>query len=52
MSKGERESKDHVEEDFWERKKQGMVEELECSQGGHKEQNVLVWEHDGLMCLL
>ena len=41
-TKSERETKDHLEKNFWERKKQGRVDELECSQGSGAGQRVLV----------
>ena len=51
-TKSERETKDHLEKNFWERKKQGRVDELECSQGSGAGQRVLVWECVGLTSLL
>ena len=48
-TKGERETKDHLEEDCGEGQKQGRVEEFECSQVGSTGQGVLVRERVGLL---
>ena len=51
-SKGERETKDHLERDFRKRERQGRVEELRCGQGGNRQQGGLGGQCDGLMHLL
>lgn len=51
-SKGERETKDHLERDFCKRERQGRVEELRCGQGGNRQQGGLGGQCDGLMHLL
>ena len=40
-SKGEKETKDHLERDFHKRERQGRVEELRCGQGGNRQQGGL-----------
>ena len=51
-SKGERETKDHLEKDGREGERQSGVEELECGQGSGAKQRALGRERDGLMRLL
>ena len=55
-SKGERETKDHLEKDCREGERQSRVEELECGEGSGAKQRVLGkkrdQERDGLMRLL
>ena len=51
-SKGERETKDHLEKDGRAGERQSRVEELECGQGSGAKQRVLGKKRDGLMRLL
>ena len=50
-SKGESESKDHLEKDCRKRERQGGVEELKCGQGSGTQRGGLVGQCDSLMCL-
>ena len=51
-SKGERETKDHLEKDCREGESQSRVKELECGQGSGMKQRVLGKVRDSLMHLL